>query len=150
MHHSVYALLTENPFISKYLLIAAKLLATCGRIFRACVRVLLHAVVKIPSSVEEHSTAQLPHSTPHAHQQYSQSDTSSSELHQEAAEHDPESVPQGAPPSASAPTIHSLAAPHSCHGEEGERDQELVQLEMQLEAWCGDMKRNILVGSAAL
>ena len=107
-------------------------------------RVLLHAVVKIPSSVEEHSTVQPPHSTPHAHQQYSQSDTSSSE----AAEHDPESVPQGAPPSASAPTIHSLAAPHSSQGEEGERDQELVQLEMQLEAWCGDMKRNILVGSA--
>ena len=126
----------------------------CARVC-ACVRVCESvlecaysvAVVKVPSSVEEDHTTQLPHSTPRPHEQYPQSDTSSSQHHQEDNEHDLESVPQRVPPTASAPTIHSLAAPHNVQGEEEGRDQELVQLEMQLETWCGDMKRNILVGS---
>ena len=124
----------------------------CARVC-ACVSVLecgySVAVVKVPSSVEGDHTTQLPHSTPRPHEQYPQSDTSTSEHHQEDDEHDLESVPQRVPPTASAPTIHSLAVSHThnTQGEEEGRDQELVQLEMQLETWCGDMKRNILVGS---
>lgn len=107
------------------------------------------AVVKIPSSIEEDHATQLLHPTHlHPRNQYPpQSDSSSTEYrhHEEDGELDLESVPLGAPPPAGAP-IHSLAAPLNLQGGGEEREQELVQLEMQLDVWCGDMKRNILVG----
>ena len=144
MHYSICALLIDRQFICVYKNLLSTSVRACVCVSFLCAYSI--SVVKIPSSIEEDPTAQLPHSTPHPHEQ---SDTSSTEQphHQEGDEHDLESVPLGVPPRASAPAIHSLAVPRSLRGAEEERDQELVQLEMQLEAWCGDMKRNILVGS---